>query len=85
MYCLYCGDCCKRMSPISNPEPCPHMFADGTFCFCSRYSNRPKECREHEYQSRFCPIGLSILRLGQDADTTRIHKRIDDGWALVSP
>lgn len=25
MYCLHCGDCCRRMSPISHPAPCPHI------------------------------------------------------------
>jgi len=83
MYCLYCGDCCRRMSPISQPEPCKYLIEDGSFVFCSIYRNRPAECSNHEYPSRFCPIGLEVLGLNPERDTTKIRERIDEGWNLI--
>lgn len=82
MYCLYCGDCCRRMSPISQPEPCPHLIETGTFVFCGVYQHRPKECVSHEYPARFCPIGMSVLGLSM-SDTDKIRARIDEGWDLI--
>ena len=80
MYCLYCGDCCKRMSPISQPKPCPYLVEADGFCFCLVYDCRPKECQNHEYPSQFCPIGLGVLKL-DSLDT--IRQRIDDGWERI--
>jgi len=80
MYCLYCGDCCLRMSPISHPEPCPNIIKNDTFYFCKDYKNRPDECKNHQFPSRFCPIGMEKLNL-DTPDKTR--KRIDDGWSLI--
>lgn len=80
MYCFYCGDCCKRLSPISNPEPCPYLINDGSFVFCSRYTRRPKECSNYEYQTRFCPIGIQVLGLNS---TDKTRERIDTGWGKI--
>ena len=82
MYCLYCGDCCKRMSPISQPKPCPYLVEQDGFFFCSVYDHRPKECVNHEYQSRFCPIGLDVLKLDIN-DPDSIRRRLDDGYEMI--
>ena len=80
MYCLYCGDCCKRMSPLSAPEPCPNIVEDGNFYFCANYTTRPSECETHSFPMRFCPIGLDILKLEYPRDTEKIRIRIDTGY-----
>jgi hypothetical protein len=81
MYCLYCGDCCKRMSPITgNGDPCPRLITKGSLHFCSTYNNRPSECENHKFSSRFCPIGIDMLKL---SDIEDIRKRIDDGWKII--
>jgi len=67
------------MSPKSAPEPCPDIVIIEGFYFCGCYKNRPEECKNHTFQSRFCPIGMDILGL-DTPDSTR--KRIDDGWEL---
>ena len=79
MYCLYCGDCCKRMSPISNP--CPYIIQIDTYIFCSIYQKRPKECSNHEFDTRFCLIGLDVLKFDSNnpSDIDKIRFRIDDG------
>ena len=85
MYCLHCGDCCKRMSPISNPDPCPYLREDGTFVFCDRYESRPEECIRHTFHgARFCPIGLDVLGLSYPEDTEKIRIRIDEGHAKIN-
>ena len=77
MYCLHCGDCCLRMSPLSAPDPCPHLEQQGDFYFCKVYERRPEQCKKHDFPSRFCPIGMSILKLDSlDA----VRERIDEGW-----
>jgi len=77
MYCLHCGDCCLRMSPLDSPEPCRYLIQDGDYFFCGSYKNRPIECINHDFPSRFCPIGLSKLNL---RSPDRIRERIDTGW-----
>ncbi len=79
MYCLYCGDCCLRMSPISNP--CPHIIEKATFVFCSAYEIRPEQCEKHRHPFRFCPIGVEKLGLTTSA---QIALRIDTGWEIIS-
>lgn len=80
MYCLHCGDCCLRMSPISNPEPCPHLIIeknnyDRPYHFCRIYENRPKECENHSFPMRFCPIGLDIFKFDNSTDI-QVHLEI---------
>ena len=82
MYCLYCGDCCKRMSPISQPEPCPNIISVGSFVFCGCYPSRPKECGTHKYLARFCPVGLDILKIDSN-NTENMRVRIDTGWEKI--
>jgi len=85
MYCLYCGDCCRRMSPISYPAPCPNIREDGDFIFCDSYERRPEECINHTFPGyRFCPIGLDVLGLSYPEDTERIRQRIDEGWSKIT-
>jgi hypothetical protein len=77
MYCLHCGDCCLRMSPISAPEPCPKIKQDGDFFFCGDYKNRPEECAKHDFPSRFCPVGMMKLNL---LTPDEVRSRIDTGY-----
>lgn len=86
MKCLSCGDCCKRMSPLSAPEPCPRMRVHDGICLCLDYDNRPDDCRKHTFISEVCPIGLSVLNIAAD-DIDAIKMRLSDiqleiNWAL---
>jgi hypothetical protein len=76
MDCLHCGDCCTRMSPLSE-GPCPHIVRDGSFVFCGIYALRPGQCRRHEYPCSRCPVGLDVLGI-HDSETLR--RRIDVGF-----
>jgi hypothetical protein len=80
MQCLHCGDCCERMSPLSE-GPCPYIKRQGTFVFCSRYLRRPKECKNHEFHAQYCPIGVEKLGF---TEVEQVHRRIDDGWGLLN-
>ena len=80
MHCLHCGDCCLRMSPLSAPEPCPHIWHVEDFYFCDRYQRRPDECSAHTFHSRFCPIGQDKLGI---SDPDIIRQRLDAGYALI--
>lgn len=79
MECLHCGDCCLRMSPITGGE-CPYVIKVDKYYFCSTYDNRPKECKNHDFPSRFCPIGMSQFKL-KDIDSIRMH--IDEAWKII--
>ncbi len=74
------------MSPLSAPNPCPNLIKDGNFYFCGIYKTRPVECKNHEFYSRFCPIGLDVLKL---RSINEVRERIDDGYIkckeLVGP
>lgn len=78
MHCLHCGDCCKRMSPLSE-ETCKHLVEVKGYFLCSAYRNRPERCKKHEYPHRFCPVGVDVLKL---ADVDKVRYRIDHGWEL---
>ena len=80
MDCLYCGDCCLRMSPKSAPFPCPDIIQDDTFCFCGCYKQRPQSCINHSFPFRFCPIGVEKLGLQNPQD---IAQRIDAGFKRI--
>jgi hypothetical protein len=84
MECLYCGDCCLRLFPLTNGTPCSYIYEiaqrDSTFFYCGIYKNRPIECKNHTFEQRFCPIGLSKLKL-KTIDEIRL--RINDGWCFV--
>lgn len=79
MECLSCGDCCKRMCPIS-PDPCKFLVSKGTIHVCSVYDKRPKECVDHHFTSRYCPIGINVLNL---KNLDQIFKRIDEAWEFI--
>ncbi len=80
MNCLHCGDCCRRMSPISQPRPCPHIVEIGDFIFCGIYESRPQQCRDHDFPSSKCPIGCDVLKIAS-ADAANI--RINRGYAMI--
>ena len=80
MDCLYCGDCCRRYSPLSS-GPCPRLVEIGDMCLCSAYERRPDECRNHEFPFRFCPVGMEILGL---YDPVKIARRIDSIYDFSS-
>jgi hypothetical protein len=80
MDCLHCGDCCLRMSPLSAPYKCPLLIKEGTYFLCSDYENRPDGCKNHSFDSRFCPIGLSILK---PSSIEEIRYRIDEGYRMI--
>lgn len=87
MDCLYCGDCCLRMSPLaSENEPCPRVIKMETpadknpYYFCRNFLARPNQCRKHSFPARFCPIGMEKLRLSHIDD---IRFRIDQGYTLI--
>jgi hypothetical protein len=69
------------MSPLSAPEPCPHLMERGTFVFCGIYDRRPEECRKHGFPARVCPVGASMLDL---PTSDALRKRIDDGFAMTA-
>lgn len=80
MECLYCGDCCLRMSPISD-GPCPNLIHTCDFYFCIDYENRPEQCRNHRFNGfRFCPIGVEKLKLTNSQDVAR---RINVGYEKI--
>jgi len=68
------------MSPISTPEPCPHIIEIDSFVFCAIYADRPDECRDHILPFKVCPIGASMLEINS---TDELRKRIDDGHYLI--
>lgn len=81
MECLNCGDCCLRLSPLTSSEPCPLLVKDENFYFCSKYNERPNECKEHRFNGfRFCPIGIEKLKL---TDPIQVSTRIDKGWNKI--
>ena len=69
-----------RMSPISAPEPCPHIIQRDTFYFCGIYANRPNECRNHKFHCRICPIGIDKLKLDE---AYKVSNRIDEAWEII--
>jgi Fe-S-cluster containining protein len=77
--CLHCGDCCKRMCPLTGGDPCPHLVEKEGYTFCGIYEDRPKQCQDHKFHSRFCPIGMMTLK-PQSLDEVR--ERINHGWKL---
>lgn len=80
MICLHCGDCCLRMSPLSEPNPCPHIIQDGDFVFCGCYQIRPEKCENHGFPFKICPVGMEKLGLKTWVD---IVMRVDAGWHKI--
>lgn len=77
MHCFSCGDCCKRMSPISAPNPCPHLIEEDSFVFCGRYKDRPKQCVDHDFPASFCPVGADVLKIGSSEEKI---KRLNEAY-----
>lgn len=82
MYCLHCGDCCLTMCPISD-EKCPKLIQKDTFYFCGIYANRPKQCENHDFPTRLCPIGMSKLGLHYPDNLEKIRDRIATGYSII--
>lgn len=80
MNCLHCGDCCRRMSPLDNPLPCRNIIEIDGMTFCRDYENRPKECKNHEFDGRFCPIGISIVKPNTPQDA---YNRINHAYGII--
>ena len=80
MYCLHCGDCCKRMSPLSAPEPCPKLVEVEGFCLCGDYERRPDQCVNHDFPSHVCPVGWTVLGI---CSTEDMRLRVDRGHAMI--
>ncbi len=84
MNCIHCGDCCRRMSPIDQPNQCRHIVeitSDGEkYYFCEIYKDRPDQCKNHQFYSLKCPIGMSVLKI-QSAEEA--NKRINKGYAII--
>ena len=68
------------MSPLSAPEPCPHIVERGTFVFCGVYKRRPEECKKHDFPASVCPIGAEMLNI---ESLEELRKRIDDGHSII--
>ncbi len=79
MICLHCGDCCLRMSPKTHSK-CPDVIQIGDFYFCNDYENRPKECINHSFPYKYCPLGIVICGLETVED---LHQRMDRGYELI--
>lgn len=82
MQCLACGDCCRRMSPISNPHPCPHLIWVGDIAGCLIYDERPPECAKHDFPANYCPVGMSVLKI---TTPEALSLRIDTVYHLRNP
>jgi len=80
MYCLHCGDCCKRMSPISSPDPCPHIVEVDGLVFCGIYNKRPQQCRDHDFPASKCPQGCMTLDI---QNPQQAYDRINHGYAII--
>jgi len=76
MKCLYCGDCCLRLSPYSAPDPCDKIHQEEDFFFCSDYENRPGACVKHKMPFQVCPVGITKLNL---TSPLSVSLRIKDG------
>ena len=88
MDCLHCGDCCERMSPISNPDPCPHIvrvedkvLGGKPFVFCGCYDVRPQQCRDHRFPASKCPIGIDVLGI---RNANAAHMRLNEGYRIIT-
>jgi len=73
------------MSPISNPNPCPHLIIKESnyvrpYHFCGIYENRPKECENHSFPMRFCPIEISIFNFD---NPTSIQVHLEIGYLKI--
>lgn len=81
MYCLNCGWCCERMSPLTKDgnTPCPLLVETNGMKICSDYENRPKQCRDHEFPAKFCPIGMDVLGLDREVVARRVQ---ENDWKL---
>ncbi len=70
MICLACGDCCLRMSPISEGR-CPYLTNEGDIYICGQYDSRPERCANHTFPARFCPVGMNKLELEEESDVIK--------------
>lgn len=83
MYCLNCGWCCEQLSPFTEDEsiPCPHLIERDDMKLCGIYEHRPKQCKDHDFPAKICPVGRDVLNLSEEEAIERI-KRND--WILYA-
>jgi len=81
MYCLNCGWCCEHMSPLTAPDPCPHLIERDGMKLCDSYENRPEQCRAHEFPAKFCPVGMDVLSIGRAEVANRVQR---NDWKLYA-
>lgn len=76
MYCLNCGWCCERMSPLTKDENtlCPYLYEYKGMKLCSEYETRPEQCINHRFPAKFCPIGMDVLGLDREGAAQRVQK-----------
>jgi Fe-S-cluster containining protein len=43
---------------------------------CSIYDHRPKQCKDHDFPTTFCPMGIDVLKVDR-AEAARIVQRND--------
>jgi len=67
------------MSPKTHSK-CPDVIQIGDFYFCNDYENRPKECINHSFPYKYCPLGIVICGLETVED---LHQRMDRGYELI--
>jgi len=80
MHCLGCGHCCSSFAPCGI-NPCPALVEVRPSVFrCSAYENRPKQCKDHDYPGRFCPIGVDVLGF---TEADQVARRLDLLWDLT--
>lgn len=80
MYCLYCGNCCKNMSPLDVGKECSRLKKINNFYFCNNYNDRPQECIDHKFVNEVCPIGMDTLGL---KEPFLIRERILEGMQKI--
>ncbi len=84
MQCLHCGGCCKTMSPISAPFPCPALIQCGEIYLCRDYEHSPQLCQNFDFEDfRYCPYGLNELQLSETKDRGIIEDRVKRGARLI--
>ncbi len=80
MICLSCGDCCQKMSPLSE-GPCPYLIEHpNRVILCSVYGRRPQACKDHKYPQKWCPVGIAVLGI---TDSSSLAAREHYLWDLT--
>lgn len=83
MYCLNCGWCCEHLSPLTDSEdkPCPHLVERDGMKLCGIYDRRPQQCKDHGFQTTFCPMGMDVLGLNREEAANLVQR---NDWKLYA-